>query len=61
MNVKYKLVLGVFALFCFAFIYSCKETPFQQGKILYEYYCANCHMEDGSGLEGLIPPVAGAD
>lgn len=61
MNVKYRLVLGLFLLFCFGFIYSCKDTPFQQGKILYEYYCANCHMEDGSGLEGLIPPVAGAD
>ena len=23
--------------------------------------CANCHMEDGKGLEGLIPPLAGAD
>lgn len=61
MNVKYGLVLGTFALFCFAFIYSCKDTPFQQGKILYENFCANCHMEDGSGLEGLIPPLAGAD
>lgn len=40
---------------------SCKETPYTQGKILYENFCENCHMRDGSGLEGLIPPLAGAD
>lgn len=40
---------------------ACKDTPFQQGKILYGNFCANCHMDDGSGLEGLIPPLAQAD
>jgi len=39
----------------------CGDTPYQQGKILYNNYCANCHMEDGSGLAGLIPPLAQAD
>lgn len=42
-------------------INGCKDTPFEQGKILYENFCANCHMDDGSGLEGLIPPLAQAD
>ena len=46
--------LSVFAL-------SCEQNTYQQGRNLYEYYCANCHMGNGSGLEGLIPPLAGAD
>ena len=24
-------------------------------------YCQNCHMENGEGLKGLIPPLAKAD
>lgn len=40
---------------------SCKDSPYQQGEILYNYYCANCHSEDGTGLKGLIPPLANAD
>lgn len=55
-------IISCLALFiCFISVYSCKDTPYQQGKILYENFCANCHMDDGSGLEGLIPPLAEAD
>jgi mono/diheme cytochrome c family protein len=39
----------------------CTDNPYRQGEILYRNFCANCHMEDGSGLQGLIPPLAGAD
>lgn len=42
-------------------IYSCQNQPYQQGEILYNNFCASCHMEDGSGLKGNIPPLAGAD
>lgn len=31
------------------------------GKILYTRHCASCHMEDGSGLRGVIPPLANVD
>ena len=31
------------------------------GSRLYEIHCANCHMEEGQGLRGLIPPLAAAD
>ncbi|GAB4408372.1 MAG: hypothetical protein OHK0039_11410 [Bacteroidia bacterium] len=31
------------------------------GAELYATHCANCHMDDGSGLGALIPPLAGAD
>jgi mono/diheme cytochrome c family protein len=40
---------------------SCNQEPYKQGRILYENFCANCHMEDGTGLPGIIPPLAGAD
>jgi mono/diheme cytochrome c family protein len=39
----------------------CETEPYKQGRWLYEEYCGNCHMENGSGLAGLIPPLAGAD
>jgi mono/diheme cytochrome c family protein len=40
---------------------ACQSQPFKQGERLYQYHCANCHMDDGSGLEGMIPPLAGSD
>jgi mono/diheme cytochrome c family protein len=40
---------------------SCADTAFSQGQASYKSQCANCHMDDGSGLQGLIPPLAGAD
>ena len=33
----------------------------REGKRLYRINCANCHMDDGSGLSALIPPLANAD
>lgn len=40
---------------------SCDVKTYEHGEILYQNFCANCHMDDGSGLEGIIPPLAGAD
>ncbi len=40
---------------------SCDYQPYKQGRNLYNFYCATCHMDDGSGLRGLYPPLAGAD
>ncbi|MCF8237085.1 MAG: cytochrome c [Saprospiraceae bacterium] len=37
------------------------QQPYTQGKILYESACGSCHMSDGTGLAGLIPPLAGSD
>lgn len=39
----------------------CGQTEHLQGRALYTTHCANCHMEDGTGLGALIPPLAGAD
>lgn len=55
-------LLSFFSLaLCLSIYTSCKENPYQQGEILYNHYCANCHIEDGTGLKGLIPPLANAD
>ena len=55
---KYSFIL---LLLVFSFVMSCESNPYQHGEILYGNFCASCHMDDGSGLEGNIPPLAGAD
>jgi mono/diheme cytochrome c family protein len=51
--------LVVLTLFI-VFILSCHSNPYKQGKILYDFHCAGCHMEDGSGLAKLIPKLEGS-
>jgi mono/diheme cytochrome c family protein len=53
----------LFFLFLFMGLVACDRAPstYNEGAKLYEKQCANCHMDDGSGLEGLIPPLANAD
>ena len=57
MDFSYKIAV---VLLCFSFFH-CEQKPYQHGKILYSNFCQNCHMEDGSGLAGLIPPLAQSD
>ena len=38
-----------------------KNQYFVEGLALYKTHCANCHQLDGSGLEGLYPPIANSD
>jgi mono/diheme cytochrome c family protein len=40
---------------------ACESNPYQMGERLYKTECANCHMDNGEGLIGLIPPLAKAD
>jgi mono/diheme cytochrome c family protein len=40
---------------------SCDDNPYKQGKIYYSMYCANCHMDSGEGLKGIIPPLGKID
>jgi mono/diheme cytochrome c family protein len=59
---KNRLLSFLFLLAAFALSNCDSDTnTYKQGKILYDRYCANCHMEDGSGLKGLIPPLAKSD
>lgn len=41
----------------FITIVSCQPNPYRQGQTLYEFHCANCHMNDGTGLAKLIPSL----
>ncbi len=59
-NFLYLLSLATISIYAYQF-QSCQSNPYVHGQILYENFCANCHMEDGSGLIGNIPPLAGAD
>tara|TARA_B100000900_G_scaffold197007_1_gene166732 strand:+ start:1364 stop:1753 length:390 start_codon:yes stop_codon:yes gene_type:complete len=34
---------------------------YMRGQILYEDFCLRCHLPDGTGETGLIPPLASAD
>ena len=38
-------------------ITQCQPDPYREGRFLYQRHCENCHMEDGSGLSGLIPSL----
>ena len=47
---------------CFlVFLIACSIQPYQEGNRLYKVYCENCHMQDGKGLRGLIPPLSNSD
>jgi mono/diheme cytochrome c family protein len=32
-----------------------------EGKLLYGRHCTSCHLENGEGLRGVIPPLANSD
>ena len=52
-------IRALYLLLIAAVVYSCQR--FTQGQRLYETHCATCHMDDGTGLAGLIPPLDSAD
>lgn len=59
---RLKVIITAFSLLVISFLTNCEtRKSFWQGEILYYNFCENCHMEDGSGLRGLIPPLANAD
>lgn len=51
------LMAGLALLFCIIATQGCTRNPFNQGKVLYQAYCGNCHMENGEGLKALIPAI----
>ncbi|RDV15002.1 cytochrome c [Pontibacter diazotrophicus] len=52
------VVTGILALTTLTQCFTEKQN---EGQRLYEANCQSCHMEDGSGLRNLIPPIASAD
>lgn len=61
----------LFSLFltaqCSMLITSCSQEDVKlkqyyiDGQALYKLHCANCHQDNGQGLAGLYPPIAGSD
>ncbi|PWT76810.1 MAG: cytochrome c [Bacteroidetes bacterium] len=37
------------------------KASIARGKDVYTAYCLSCHMEQGTGVEGVYPPLAQAD
>ena len=33
----------------------------EDGKLIYEDFCAQCHLESGKGVKGIYPPLAKSD
>ncbi|MCX2739786.1 c-type cytochrome [Pontibacter anaerobius] len=58
---KNRLVMVAMGAFALTTLTQCFTRKKDEGKRLYEQHCQSCHMEDGSGLKGLIPPLAQAD
>lgn len=52
-----RFVFLLFALGCLA----CEVSPYKDGALLYKSQCANCHMDNGEGLKGLIPTLVKSD
>lgn len=37
------------------------KASMQRGSEIYEEFCMQCHLPDGKGTAGVIPPLAGSD
>lgn len=58
---RLKVIGGVAILILIAIFTRTCTLPGDKSAELYQSQCANCHMDDGSGLEGLIPPLNNAE
>ncbi|MBF9255041.1 cytochrome c [Pontibacter sp. 172403-2] len=52
------VMLGLGALITLTQCFTDKQN---EGERVYAANCASCHMDDGSGLRGVIPPLANSD
>lgn len=58
------MISKLFVIFLLAYtmlFYSCAGKTYSQGQRLYQAHCSNCHMDDGTGLAKLIPPLVNSD
>ena len=55
--------ISIFFLFLSSvtFAQNNEEDSYKRGQMLYDDFCVRCHLPDGTGEAGLIPPLAGAD
>jgi mono/diheme cytochrome c family protein len=61
MIIRCKLFIAVLVVVYGLIFNRCQPNAYREGERLYRTNCANCHMENGEGLTGLIPPLANAD
>ena len=52
-----KTKFSIFLFICL--LIACHQSPFEQGRVLYENYCSSCHMSDGTGLTTIYPALKG--
>lgn len=53
-------IIGLVVVGMFLILSAC-TGKYEHGKRIYTAKCASCHMEDGTGLRGVIPPLANSD
>jgi mono/diheme cytochrome c family protein len=65
---KHKSTLGAILLFFFVSVSSFVfkqafdlKASIARGKEIYTNFCISCHLEQGTGIENLYPPLAKAD
>ena len=56
-----KITLLFFFLSTIAFAQQSLEDSYERGKLLYDDFCVRCHLPNGLGEAGLVPPLANAD
>ena len=56
-----KTTLLFFFLSSIAFAQQSPEESYERGKLLYDDFCVRCHLPNGLGESGLVPPLASAD
>ncbi|MGB2338835.1 MAG: c-type cytochrome [Flavobacteriaceae bacterium] len=56
-----KTTLLFFFLSTIAFAQQSLEESYARGKLLYDDFCVRCHLSNGLGEAGLVPPLANAD
>jgi nitrite reductase (NO-forming) len=66
MKIKSTLGAGMLFLFVFVSSFSLKQAfdlkaSIARGKEIYTNFCISCHMEQGTGIENLYPPLAKSD
>jgi mono/diheme cytochrome c family protein len=59
---KNKTTYTIYIVIIFTIIINaCQTKTFSIGQESYNNKCANCHGQNGEGLNGLIPPLANSD
>ena len=56
-----RLFYLIFFLSTSSFAQQNSENSYERGQLIFTDFCVRCHLPDGTGEYGLIPPLANAD